>query len=448
MKTKLFLLFLLSSLQFHCEGSASHSQNLPNPGPQETERAAILKEFGVIVDAVAACQNSDNNSLSPHCEWVDATWTPSDHKWFSGPRVLVMETNLPMPLLLGRYKHRFLAVLYQEEDGTYVPRSDVTVQGIRAGFVAISELTGTSEHYFTAQSLHNTVKEHGFSKVFSDESHKLTGEHSIATYSIIGEYVPSTSFVYAPPPIPKASLVCSKNFEKIETFARKAGTSLVEHMRSFDVSFMNMSGGESIDSTKRYFSHLCHFEMTEEEALKYLKAIKPFYEELAKEDVLIIQAANRVVQSEMSHNIPDCDSDLVPNRIRVLDLLDDGTYDIPKKGQSLSGLTSKLLKVERAYCADVLVAHQNSFHKMGKRPLRVSEGFMFEPIPFMCPSWAAPTMTAFLASRNNDENWLKLNAIERKHVILGQAPSIQLLDPLRYGQFEVYEWGLLEDESL
>ena len=95
-----------------------------------------------------------------------------------------MELSHPTELTLGRYRNRMRDMLDIDSTGQYLTSAPQEVR-ISRGLNENLELTGKISPYFSAETLMRATL--GVDSTFEADFEKLTGGHSMAAFSIIGE---------------------------------------------------------------------------------------------------------------------------------------------------------------------------------------------------------------------------------------------------------------------
>ncbi|MBI2601424.1 MAG: hypothetical protein HYW48_00060 [Deltaproteobacteria bacterium] len=293
------------------------------------------------------CSNQSNKQAS--------VWSRECYDWKEGPRILVLEEEIPGIFALGRYKKRIFDVLESDDTGKYSPATELMVEGMSAEFLQLIEITGRKSSYFSASDLEKLNP--NLSELFKDDMNRLSGSHSMAVMSILGEYAPFASFILARPFSPPKEALCKKEVEKIRDLAADAGRSLVQYLQANPVDIINMSGGVDLRTMKKYYQTHCHAELDSRDGVALVEAFRPFFTELDKAQVLVVQAAASGLSA--SESPLDASPDWLVHRLRV-NFVDKNKLGLPiaEMGESAASMTGSYV-TEKAANADVLLALPN-----------------------------------------------------------------------------------------
>jgi hypothetical protein len=409
--------------------------------PHDPRKLALALKVDSILEEARICKEDPDCYAEKYFQ--TATWSQEDYDWFKeGPRVLIIDTEIPLRLILGRYKKRFINVFKTDDSGHYHSIPQIEVEKIPRDFLRITEWTGHFKDYYSAQNLHETRSDaiHTFFTYKNgknetvDEMQSLTLGHGGAAISIIGEYVPSASLMFAQAPFPPKVVLCKKDFKTLESFASQAGASLVEKIREENINLINIAGGDAVHDLKVMFEHICDENLSDQEAYSLVFAMRPYYRHLDESGALMVQSAPNGLsknRAENEWNYPiDCASSY-NNRICV-SYQRKGAYMIPQRGIAVSSN-------ERNPCVDIYVNFNSD--RNDSEGLYWSDGFFFEKITVPFTSWMSPVVTAFIASRHSD--WGSLHPAQIKERIFKGRDQI-VLDPITHKQFEAFRWGVIK----
>src|SRR5690606_18773779 len=138
---------------------------------------------------------------------------------------------------------------------------------------------------------------------------------------------------------PEKDMFCgpSIDFDSLEKKMRKMGSTLAAKSNELNVSVINMSGGDSVGDIKKFYAQLCNREMSDDDAKRYITAVKPFYSELGKANALIVQSGVFLQDPNLQEAFPiDCGDSLMPNRLRVGFAYEDELPFLPTGGINLT----------------------------------------------------------------------------------------------------------------
>lgn len=428
-------LFANSCLDHKPSGSSDEGEPTAPIGDQRND---VIADVKAILTEAGDCKHGTG-----YCATQDAVWRPSDYDWIeNGPRVLIVDNPMPSAFILGRYKKRVAAILSMDHTGTYSSSQEFRKTAIPGGYLKIADLTGQSEPYFSAQFLQNELQS-AIADAFSDVLERLDVGHATAAASIIGEYVPSASLVFAYAPIPPTDKLCSKDFVFIDSFYRNAGRTLADHSRDLKITVTNISGGLSKTDFVPWFRHTCTgASLSMAEFKRILQAERTFYAELDKVEMLTVQAGLSVHAAETDEYPNDCDGSLMQRRLRASFTFKSENYVVPQNGVALDQAPKGSFSAYTpllSHCIDAyVVATRGTSDPHGLH--WSADGFGWESIPLMYPSWIAPALTAHIASQDG------LNeraALEQKEQFLRGSARV-VIDPLHHRQFEAYKTGVLK----
>ena len=280
-----------------------------------------------------------------------------------------------------------------------------------------------------------------FDKTFKDDYSHLYFGHGSVAFSILGEYSPSSSLVYAPPPLAPAELLCAKNWDGLSKFIENASHSFANKVIENEVSVLNMSGGDDRKSIREYFSEKCpNSRISSEEESVYLLIVSKFYSELERlSNIVVVQSA---ADGGNPDDFPiDCKIRNPSNRLRVHFIPDSANTVMPKEGAALYNSFAYLFGNERNpanECADLyLNAGVDNKGKFNRISLGSGTGFRFERLSFMVASWIAPLASAFIVSQKNAVFYGMNGEQIAKKILEPGTPAVY--DPIGNRQLEAFE---------
>ena len=437
-----YFIYLVLQIFISCGQKEQHSSQ---PINLLDSKEKIMERVRQLVAEKTECNAQNNQQLHDSCREATQSWNKSDFNWYeNGSTVLVMDLQIPTLLTLGRYRHRMRDILGLNSDGKYesgVAESKV----LSKGMIEIFEITGREAPYFSSLSLKELSG--NIHEVFKSELEYFNMGHGSVAFSVIGEYSPSASFVFAPPPLAPAEILCAKNWAALDIYIEKATATFAEKIRENGVSVINMSGGDDRPNIQKYFKWTCPTgEISRDEENIYLSIVKKFYfglENLA--NVFVLQSASPVNNIE---DYPiDCAAENPKNRLRINFILDSSNVAIPKNGAAIHSGFDYLFGTNRnvdTECSDVYFnSGSDNKGNYNRESLSVATGFVSQRIQLMYPSWIAPLASAFILSQKNTL-FRNMNGEQiAKKMLEPGFPA--LYDPLGNGQLEAYEKHILGD---
>ena len=119
-----------------------------------------------------------------------------------------MDLTIPNYLTMGRYKRRMRDVLELHKNGEYFSVTEQSAT-MAKGLAEIFDFNGHKNPYFSVAKFGDLGLK--IINEFNSRDDSLVFGHSAYAFSRIGEYTPSTSFVFATPPFPTSEIICGKN---------------------------------------------------------------------------------------------------------------------------------------------------------------------------------------------------------------------------------------------
>ncbi len=415
------------------------SDRLESMAASAPSRSDIIERVNQLVSEKKECNDQKNRLLHDSCMQGEQKWSNSDFNWKkSGSTVLVMELKAPTLLTLGRYKNRMRDVLKLNSDGVY-STNDAQKIVISRGLIEIMESTSKLDPYFSSKSfskLGETIQD-----VFEDDFNLFEVGHGLTAFSVIGEYSPSSSLVFAPPPLAPGGILCAKNWPALNRYIENASASFASKISENDVSVVNMSGGDDRPTLKKYFGLVCPgASLSREDENTYLSIVGKFYSGLESlSNVVVVQSA---VGQQNAEDYPmDCQSNGPKNRLRVNFALDSSNIEIPKLGASVHNGFEHLFAQNRDLdkeCTDLyLNSGSDNKGNFNRESIANATGFHSQRITLMYTSWIAPLASAFILSQKNslfiDQNGKQIV----ESILKPGFPAIY--DPLGNGQLETFE---------
>ncbi len=410
-------------------------------------RVGILDRVGQLALEKSECKTQNNRLLHDSCIPVSQSWKKNDFNWYTSDSItLIMEPQMPTSFTLGRYKNRMRDILELKPDGTYTTSEDPGVT-LSNALVEIFEITGRRDPYFSAESLGKMGI--NFEEIFKDDFENLEFGHGTVAFSVIGEYVPSSGFVYAPPPLPPASILCAKKWSDLDKYFDKALTSFSSKLIENDVSVVNISGGDDRPTIRKYFEGICPGgQLSRSEEDLYLSAASNFYFGLKNSAKIIVLQSAVGMQNVVDFPI-DCPSESIKNRLRVHFILDASDTILPRLGASVHDGFDYLFGSERfpdKECTDVYFKPgTDNRRKYSKISLSYGTNFFFDKLDYIYTSFITPLASAFILSQRNtlfkDMNGEQI----AKKMLEPGFPS--LYDPFGNRQLEAYEKDILGNEQ-
>jgi hypothetical protein len=412
---------------------------------KELERQ-VFERVSQLVQEKKECVEQNNRLLHDSCLDAELSWEKKSYSWENqGQTVLIMDRQNPTHLTLGRFRYRMKDVLDIGSDGSYSTSKNQPVK-VSKGLVEIFEISGRLNPYIPAE--HFSKMSAPIYKAFSSDFNKLEAGHGSSAFSIIGEYAPSASFVFAPPPLAPAEILCKKDWVALDTYINKSSASFAAKVLENKVSVINMSGGDDRPTARKLFELRCPgLSVTSDDEDRYLNSVKKFYLGLETlTGVVVVQSAIGSDANPKDYPI-DCPAQTPTNRLRIGFLIDSQNTSIPQEGAALHQGYDHLLPDPSRPNHPCIDAYFNSgMDQRGgfnRESLRWGLGFTFDRIPLMYTSWIAPLASAAIVSAKKTTLQGLTGAQIVKAILKPGTPAVY--DPLGNKSLEAFQKHIFED---
>ncbi len=345
-------------------------------GSVSAYKSEALEEIKSILNSTLPC-SSEKNENTGLCSRVSVGFQKKEPSVTSlGQRFLIIDQGMRTPAYT-RYKTRVLDDIEPDETGEYnsVVRP---VELYRGELQILSEVLAERYPRTSAGSLSSISRQMHQTFPNYDVYHGDAVFSTIADLNLDAEFVIAQLFK-----TPKTELcsleVDTGSFKKLENYFKSASSSLVEIIKKYKISFVNMSFGHGMDmmtdlSLKCGGGNLS--QTTQRQVLKMIQ--QNFYEPLfALPEVIFVQAAPSL-NHDLKENDLDYPSDCTfyPNRVRVGSR--DGNY-------------------YNSDCVDVFI--DSSVYEYNVTRNGIGSSSFPPPI---CTSWAAAFVSSYINKQKQD----------------------------------------------
>lgn len=438
--TSPYFLFALLGLAFltACPSEETTSETgLIWPVPTEAKDKDTLARILNILEETPDCTQQEN-ATNPNCELIEIGFKAKVGKPKSAKqRVLVIDTGMYTESFTT-YRSRVLDFLDLSEDGTL--QTTKTRLTWRRGAERILGLEiGEGNPSFSLQYLQPYTSQISDS-LLSGTNWLLAGGHGSGTLSTIAELSPDAEFVVMPVLEATGNAKYQRElclFEKdplaltrLESIYQMWAETVKEQVQKHNISFINMSFGETHATIRSDYSNLCgEQEAISQQAIESIlrAGLEYFYRPISSLDgVVVVQSGvNNVYDRELQEGDSDflVDCTPLPNRIRI--------------GVATTGSGGEEFEIESSHrntlgCIDAVFSVGPGYLKHYGYGLPAEDwncalfGFNLTPCEGST-SLAAPIATAHLLWRaEQGEAGLALEAGKR---------SAQIFDPIGKKQF-------------